>query len=100
MLSRSPPEIALSGGNPGREARPQHNQPLNIQMDMTGLSRSNLHYMLSFADVWPHEEGSEEIVQQPVGQMRFRTISLLSAACLSMPQPGSDSIVRAIPGRA
>jgi predicted nuclease of restriction endonuclease-like (RecB) superfamily len=36
---------------------------------MTGLSRSNLHYMRSFADAWPCERGSDELVQQPVGQL-------------------------------
>jgi predicted nuclease of restriction endonuclease-like (RecB) superfamily len=37
--------------------------------DMTGLSRSNLHYMRSFAEAWPLATGSDEIVQQPVGQL-------------------------------
>ena len=36
---------------------------------ITGFSRSNLHYMRSFAEAWPLEGGSEEIVQQPVGQL-------------------------------
>jgi predicted nuclease of restriction endonuclease-like (RecB) superfamily len=36
---------------------------------MTGLSRSNLHYMRSFAEAWQFVGGSEEIVQQPVGQL-------------------------------
>jgi predicted nuclease of restriction endonuclease-like (RecB) superfamily len=36
---------------------------------ITGFSRSNLHYMRSFAEAWPLVGGSEEIVQQPVGQL-------------------------------
>ncbi len=36
---------------------------------ITGFSRSNLHYMRSFAEAWPLEGGSQEIVQQPVGQL-------------------------------
>jgi predicted nuclease of restriction endonuclease-like (RecB) superfamily len=46
---------------------------------MTGLSRSNLHYMRSFADAWPCEGGSEEIVQQPVGRLPWgQNIALLT----------------------
>ena len=37
--------------------------------NITGFSRSNLHYMRSFAEAWPSERGSDEIVQQPVGQL-------------------------------
>jgi predicted nuclease of restriction endonuclease-like (RecB) superfamily len=36
---------------------------------ITGFSRSNLHYMRSFAEAWPLEGSSDEIVQQPVGQL-------------------------------
>jgi len=36
---------------------------------ITGFSRSNLHYMRSFAEAWPLVGGSQEIVQQPVGQL-------------------------------
>jgi predicted nuclease of restriction endonuclease-like (RecB) superfamily len=36
---------------------------------ITGFSRSNLHYMRSFAEAWPLEGGSQEIVQQPVGHL-------------------------------
>jgi len=36
---------------------------------ITGFSRSNLHYMRSFAEAWPLAGGSQEIVQQPVGQL-------------------------------
>jgi len=36
---------------------------------ITGFSRSNLHYMRSFAEAWPLEGCSDEIVQQPVGQL-------------------------------
>lgn len=47
--------------------------------DMTGLSRSNLHYMRSFADAWPCERGSDELVQQPVGQLPWgQNIALLT----------------------
>jgi predicted nuclease of restriction endonuclease-like (RecB) superfamily len=47
--------------------------------DMTGLSRSNLHYMRSFAAAWPSEGSSEEIVQQPVGRLPWgQNIALLS----------------------
>jgi predicted nuclease of restriction endonuclease-like (RecB) superfamily len=47
--------------------------------DMTGFSRSNLHYMRSFADSWPCERGSEEIVQQPVGQLPWgQNIALIT----------------------
>jgi predicted nuclease of restriction endonuclease-like (RecB) superfamily len=46
---------------------------------MTGLSRSNLHYMRSFADAWPCEQGSEAIVQQPVGRLPWgQNIALLT----------------------
>jgi predicted nuclease of restriction endonuclease-like (RecB) superfamily len=46
--------------------------------DMTGLSRSNLHYMRSFADAWPCEH-SDEIVQQPVGRLPWgQNIALLT----------------------
>jgi predicted nuclease of restriction endonuclease-like (RecB) superfamily len=38
-------------------------------LTITGFSRSNLHYMRSFAEAWPLEGGSDEIVQQPVGQL-------------------------------
>jgi predicted nuclease of restriction endonuclease-like (RecB) superfamily len=37
--------------------------------DMKGLSRANLYYMRAFAAAWPAERGSDEIVQQPVGQL-------------------------------
>jgi len=47
--------------------------------DMTGLSRSNLHYMRSFAEAWPCEQGSQEIVEQPVGQLPWgQNITLLT----------------------
>lgn len=47
--------------------------------DMTGMSRSNLHYMRSFAAAWPCDGGSEEIVQQPVGRLLWgQNIALLS----------------------
>jgi predicted nuclease of restriction endonuclease-like (RecB) superfamily len=47
--------------------------------DMKGLSRSNLHYMRSFADAWPLAGGSHEIVQQPVGQLPWgQNIALLT----------------------
>jgi predicted nuclease of restriction endonuclease-like (RecB) superfamily len=47
--------------------------------EMTGLSRSNLHYMRSFADAWPCERGSEEIVQQAVGRLPWgQNIALLT----------------------
>jgi len=47
--------------------------------DMSGLSRSNLHYMRSFAAAWPCDGGSEEIVQQPVGRLLWgQNIALLS----------------------
>ncbi len=36
---------------------------------IVGFSRSNLHYMRSFAEAWPLQGGSNEIVQQPVGQL-------------------------------
>jgi predicted nuclease of restriction endonuclease-like (RecB) superfamily len=36
---------------------------------ITGFSRSNLHYMRSFAEAWPLEGSSDEIVQQLVGQL-------------------------------
>ncbi len=39
--------------------------------DMTGLSRSNLHYMRAFAEAWP------EIVQQAVGQLPWGHITVL-----------------------
>jgi hypothetical protein len=35
--------------------------------DMTGFSRSNLHYMRGFAAAWPRGEDSNEIVPQAVG---------------------------------
>jgi predicted nuclease of restriction endonuclease-like (RecB) superfamily len=37
--------------------------------NMTGLSRSNLHYMRAFAKAWPAEEASSGIVQQVVGRL-------------------------------
>ncbi len=47
--------------------------------DMRGLSRSNLHYMRSFAAAWPQPEGGEEIVQQPVGRLPWgHNIALLT----------------------
>jgi predicted nuclease of restriction endonuclease-like (RecB) superfamily len=46
---------------------------------ITGFSRSNLHYMRSFAEAWPLEGGSQEIVQQPVGQLPWgQNIALLT----------------------
>lgn len=41
--------------------------------DMTGLSRSNLHYMRQFADVWD----AEDFVQQPVGQLPWGHVTVL-----------------------
>lgn len=47
--------------------------------EMTGLSRSNLHYMRSFAGAWPPMEGGDEIVQQAVGQLPWgHNIALLT----------------------
>lgn len=47
--------------------------------EMKGLSRSNLHYMRNFAAAWPLPGGSQEIVQQPVGQLPWgHNIALLS----------------------
>jgi predicted nuclease of restriction endonuclease-like (RecB) superfamily len=40
---------------------------------MTGLSRSNLHYMRQMAATWP----AEEIVQQPVGQLPWGHVTVL-----------------------
>ena len=45
--------------------------------EMTGLSRSNLHYMRSFAAAWPLTGGSDEIVPQPVGQLPWGHIRCL-----------------------
>ncbi len=45
--------------------------------DMTGFSRSNLHYMRSFAAAWPRGAGSNEIVPQPVGQLPWGHIRCL-----------------------
>ncbi len=46
---------------------------------MRGLSRSNLHYMRSFAAAWPQSGGAEGIVQQPVGQLPWgQNIALLT----------------------
>jgi len=42
--------------------------------EMTGLSRSNLMYMRSFAEAWPEETS---IVPQPVGQLPWGHIRLL-----------------------
>jgi predicted nuclease of restriction endonuclease-like (RecB) superfamily len=41
--------------------------------DMTGLSRSNLHYMRSFAEAWP----GDSFVPQPVGQMPWGHVRAL-----------------------
>ena len=41
--------------------------------DMTGLSRSNLHYMRQFAEAWP----DPALVQQPVGQLPWGHITVL-----------------------
>lgn len=47
--------------------------------EMSGLSRSNLHYMRRFAAAWPREEGSQEIVQRPVEQLPWgQNIALLT----------------------
>lgn len=47
--------------------------------DMKGLSRSNLHYMRSFAAAWPLPGGSQGIVQQAVGQLPWgQNIALLA----------------------
>jgi len=46
-------------------------------LDMTGFSRSNLHYMRSFASAWPRGAGSDEIVPQPVGQLPWGHIRCL-----------------------
>ena len=45
--------------------------------EMTGFSRSNLHYMRSFAAAWPREGDSNEIVPQPVGQLPWGQIRCL-----------------------
>jgi predicted nuclease of restriction endonuclease-like (RecB) superfamily len=45
--------------------------------DMTGFSRSNLHYMRSFAAAWPREEDSDEIVPQAVGQLPWGHVRCL-----------------------
>jgi predicted nuclease of restriction endonuclease-like (RecB) superfamily len=45
--------------------------------DMTGFSRSNLHYMRSFAAAWPHGEDGNKIVPQPVGQLPWGHIRCL-----------------------
>jgi predicted nuclease of restriction endonuclease-like (RecB) superfamily len=45
--------------------------------EMTGFSRSNLHYMRSFAAAWPRGAGSNEIVPQPVGQLPWGHIRCL-----------------------
>ncbi len=45
--------------------------------DMTGFSRSNLHYMRSFAAAWPRGEDSNEIVPQAVGQLPWGHIRCL-----------------------
>jgi len=45
--------------------------------EMTGLSRSNLHYMRSFAKAWPSAGGADEIVPQPVGQLPWGHIRCL-----------------------
>lgn len=42
--------------------------------EMTGLSRSNLHYMRGFAAAWTEEA---QIVQQPVGQLPWGHITVL-----------------------
>jgi predicted nuclease of restriction endonuclease-like (RecB) superfamily len=47
--------------------------------EMTGLSRSNLHYMRSFAEAWPLAGGADEIVPQAVGQLPWgHNIALLT----------------------
>jgi predicted nuclease of restriction endonuclease-like (RecB) superfamily len=47
--------------------------------DMRGLSRSNLHYMRSFAAAWPEAGGAEGIVQRPVGQLPWgHNVALLT----------------------
>jgi predicted nuclease of restriction endonuclease-like (RecB) superfamily len=47
--------------------------------EMTGLSRSNLHYMRSFAEAWPCEQGGDEIVQRAVGQLPWgQNVALLT----------------------
>jgi predicted nuclease of restriction endonuclease-like (RecB) superfamily len=46
--------------------------------EMSGLSRSNLHYMRRFAAAWPHEDG-EVIVQRSVEQLPWgQNIALLT----------------------
>jgi len=45
--------------------------------EMTGLSRSNLHYMRSFAKAWPSAGGADEIVPRPVGQLPWGHIRCL-----------------------
>jgi predicted nuclease of restriction endonuclease-like (RecB) superfamily len=45
--------------------------------DMTGFSRSNLHYMRSFAAAWPRGADSNEIVPQAVGQLPWGHIRCL-----------------------
>ena len=45
--------------------------------DVTGFSRSNLHYMRSFAAAWPRREDSNEIVPQAVGQLPWGHIRCL-----------------------
>jgi predicted nuclease of restriction endonuclease-like (RecB) superfamily len=45
--------------------------------DMTGFSRSNLHYMRSFAAAWPHGEDGNKIVPQPVGQLPWGHVRCL-----------------------
>ena len=42
--------------------------------EMTGLSRSNLMYMRSFADAWPEEAS---IVQRSVGQLPWGHVTVL-----------------------
>jgi predicted nuclease of restriction endonuclease-like (RecB) superfamily len=47
--------------------------------EMSGLSRSNLHYMRRFAAAWPREEGDEGIVQRPIEQLPWgQNITLLT----------------------
>ena len=47
--------------------------------DMTGFSRSNLHYMRSFAAAWSRGADSNQIVPQAVGQLPWGHYADLAA---------------------
>ena len=58
----------MSGHSPGITGSTPTEFP-----EMTGLSRSNLHYMRQMAAAWP----ADEVVPQPVGQLPWGHIRCL-----------------------